>query len=104
MIDLLLKVIGFVVRVGLILAGLVFFASLLAAAVLVLLVWLLRAAWAKLTGQPVNPWTFKVNRQAVWQRFYRGAAPVQSEVVDLDATDVSVVTDVEPKRIEPMPR
>lgn len=108
MTDVLLKLVGFVVRVGLLLAGLVFFASLLAAGFVVLILWLLRALWAKLTGQPVSPWTFQVNRQAVWQRFYqqaqgqRGADP--GHVVDAevnDKTDVTEVTDVEPKRITP---
>ncbi|MCB8748520.1 hypothetical protein LHU53_16590 [Rhodoferax sp. U2-2l] len=106
--DVLLKLLGWVVRVGLLLAGLVFFASLLAAGLLVLLVWLLRALWAKLTGQPVSPWTFQVNRQAVWQRFNQGgfgqsgrAAPTPGSVVDVAATDVTEVTDVEPKRITP---
>lgn len=104
--DLLLKLLGWVVRLGLMLAGLVFFVSLLAVALTVLLLWLLRALWARLTGQPVSPWTFKVNRQAVWQRFYgasdraqqRGRA--QTDVVDVDATDVTVVTDVEPKCLQ----
>lgn len=108
--DFVMKVLGFVVRLGLLLAGLVFFASLLAAGLVVLLLWLLRALWAKLTGQPVSPWTFQVNRQAVWQRFNQrgfgqpGARPSSDNVVDVqanDVTDVNVVTDVEPKRIEP---
>ena len=105
--DLLLKLLGFVVRVGLLLAGLVFFASLLAAGFLVLILWLLRALWAKLTGQPVSPWTFQMNRQAMWQRFNQrgfgqpGASPRPDNVVDVEASDVTVVTDVEPKRIIP---
>lgn len=65
---------GFLVRVALLLAGLIFMASLLAAGLLVLVLWLLRALWARLTGQPVSPWTFQVNRQAMWQRFYRSPA------------------------------
>ncbi len=107
MADLLLSLLGWVVRIGLFLAGLVFFASLLAAALLVLAVWLVRALWAKLTGQPVSPWTFQINRQAAWDRFYRrtsgaGAAPSRDDnVVDADVRDVNVVTDVEPKRITP---
>ena len=36
--------------------GLVFLASLLAAGVLLLLVWLLKAAWARLTGRPCASW------------------------------------------------
>jgi hypothetical protein len=106
--DFFLKLLGLLVRVGLLLAGLVVFASLLTVAFLLLMIWLLRALWAKLTGQPVNPFAFKVNRQAVWQRFYRGSSKQQSsvfsdaEVLDADVCDVTVVTDVEPKRIEPM--
>lgn len=61
-------------RVVLLLAGLVFMASLLAVGLLVLALWLLRALWAKLTGQPISPWTFQVNRPATWQRFYRSPA------------------------------
>lgn len=106
--DVLLKLLGFVVRVGLLLAGLVFFASLMAAGCLVLILWLLRALWAKLTGQPVRPWTFQVNRQAMWQRFNQGgfgqpgrAASNPDNVVDAEVTDVTEVTDVEPKRITP---
>lgn len=105
--DLLLKLVGFVVRVGLLLAGFVFFASLLVAGLVVLILWLLRALWARLTGKPVSPWTFQVNRQAAWQRFYQQAQGQQGRtahpdtVVDTEVTDVTVVTDVEPKRITP---
>jgi len=105
--EVLLKLLGFVVRIGLLLAGLVFFASLMVAGLLVLLVWLLRALWSKVTGQPVSPWTFQVNRQAAWQRFYQqaqgqqGRAANADNVVDAEVTDVTVVTDVEPKRITP---
>lgn len=108
--DVLLSLLGFVVRVGLLLAALVFFASLMAAGLVVLIFWLLRALWAKLTGQPVSPWTFQVNRQAVWQRFNQrgfgqpgGGSPKSDNVVDAevkDVTDVSVVTDTEPKRVD----
>lgn len=107
MADLLLGLLGFVVRIGLFLAGLVFFASLLVAALLVLAVWLVRALWAKLTGRPVSPWTFQINRRGAWDRFYRrssgsGAASSRDDnVVDADVRDVNVVTDVEPKRITP---
>lgn len=108
--DVLLKLLGFVVRVGLLLAALVFFASLIAAGLVVLILWLLRALWAKLTGQPVSPWTFQVNRQAVWQRFNQGGfgqsggAHNTDNVVDAEVkevTDVTEVTDVQSKRIVP---
>lgn len=98
--QLVRSVFGLILRVGLLLAGLVFFVSLLLAASLVLLVWLLRALWARLTGQAVQPWTFRFNRQAMWNRFYRppaqgpGAGPGSRR-------DDSDVIDVEPKEIKP---
>jgi hypothetical protein len=102
--ELFVRALGLVVRVGLLLAGLVFFVSLLAAGLLVLAAWLMRALWAKLTGKPVSPWTFNINRQAAMGRFYRRSnstrgASVPDDVVDADVCDVSEVTDIEPKRI-----
>src|SRR5450830_879806 len=98
------KIFSVIFRVLLLLAGLVFLVSLLLAALLVLAVWLLRALWAELTGQPVSPWTFQVNRQAMMDRFYRspgqGAA---SKRDDSDVVDVDVV-DVEIKQIKPPER
>lgn len=91
---------------GLWLAGLVFFISLLAAAALVLLAWLVRALWARLTGQPVQPWTFRLDRQAAWQRFRRPAdgfeqrRPGRDDAADARRRDADV-TDVEPKRVDP---
>ncbi len=91
-------------RVGLLLAGLLFLVSLLLAVGVLLVVWLLRALWAKLTGRSVQPWTFQVNRQAMWSRFYRapGQAPgaARSARNDGDVIDAEVI-DVEPKAIKP---
>lgn len=84
---------GVLFRVVLLLAGLVFLASLLVAALLLLAVWLVRALWAKLTGQPVLPWTFRVDRQAMWQRFYRAESGRGAAA----RRDDSNVIDVEPK-------
>lgn len=96
------SVFGLILRVGLLLAGLVFFLSLLAAASLLLMVWLLRALWARLTGQPVVPWTFQVDRQAMWNRFYRGQAQAQRPGEGASARrDNDDVIDVEPKEIKP---
>lgn len=106
MADLVKSVLGFVLRLGLLLAGLVFFASVLAAGVLLLSVWLVRALWAKVTGQPVQPWVFQMNRRPPWQRadrsggFGASAAPSSADVIDAQVRDVSVVTDVEVKRID----
>lgn len=79
-------VFGLVLRLVLLMAGLVVLASLLAAALLLLVVWLLRATWARLTGQPVSPWSFQINRQAMMNRFYR--APGQGRAARDDASDV----------------
>lgn len=99
---------GLVLRLGLLLAGLVFVVTILMVASMLLLVWMLRAMWAKLTGQSVSPWHFRMHRQANWQRFYRGqskpsaAEPEsagESSPRHLDAD----VTDVEIKRIDEAP-
>lgn len=90
---------GVIFRVVLLLAGLVFLASLLLAALLLLAVWLVQALWARLTGQPVRPWTFRVNRQAMWNRFYRASGnghPPKRDDAD--------VLDVEIKEIKPPER
>ena len=41
--------------------GLVLFVSLLAAAMVLALVWTLRAGWARLTGKPVTPWVMRMD-------------------------------------------
>jgi hypothetical protein len=102
--ELVRSVFGLILRVGLLIAGLVFFLSLLAAASLLLMVWLLRALWARLTGQPVTSWAFKMNRQAMWNRFYRapGQGPMSGAGQGPSARrDDSDVIDVEPKEIKP---
>ncbi len=99
---------GFVMRLVMMLAGLVFMAGLFSVVLLVLMIWLLSALLATLTGKPVSPWTFQINRKAAWSRFYRastgGRGPVEADhsdnVVDVDAKDVNIVTDVESKRIK----
>ena len=108
MADFVKSLLGLIVRVSLLLAGLVFFAGLLAAGMVLLLVWLIRSLWARLTGQPVKPWVFQFNRRPPWQQqagrgdgFGNSPASSRDDVVDVQATDVSVVTDVEVKRIEP---
>lgn len=87
---------GVFLRAVLLLAGLVFLASLLLAALVLALLWLLSAVWARLTGRPVSPWTFRVDRQALWNRFYRpsGQTPGRQR-------DHADVIDVEPKESKP---
>ena len=93
---------GLIFKLVLMLAGLVFLASVLAAALVVLAFWLLRALWARLTGQPVSPWTFQVNRQAMMDRFYRGpgsgraARPDDANVIDAEIVEVVDVKEIKP--------
>jgi hypothetical protein len=73
------------------LMGLVFLLSLLAAALLLLALWGLRALWARLTGRPVQPLAFAILRRAQWQRFYRpGAAQTarDADVIDVESRQV----------------
>jgi hypothetical protein len=104
MAEFVKSLLGLIVRLSLVLAGLVFFASLMTLALVLLLVWLLRSFWAKLTGQTVTPWVFRYNRQPPWQRadqnFGKSPTQAQDDVIDADVCDVNVVTDVEPKRID----
>jgi hypothetical protein len=83
----------FLLRVALLVAGMIFLVSLLVAALLMLALWWLRSLWARLNGRPVTPWTFKVDRQAVWDRFYRTPGHVpksqsdDSDVIDVEAKE-----------------
>lgn len=78
-------------RTVLALAGLVFLASLLCAALVLLALWSVRALWSRLTGRPVTRWTFKMDRQALWRRFYRAPShhPTRPRVA-VDVIDVEV--------------
>ena len=96
-----------VLRLGLLLAALIFLASLMFAGGLVLVLWLVRGVWAKLTGQPVQPWVFKMHRADLWQRAYRATTPASSrgkaplDVIDAEVRevpDVSDVSDIQEKR------
>jgi hypothetical protein len=104
MAEVIRWVLGLMLRLGLLLAGLVFFASLMAAAA-VLMLWLLRALWATVTGRAVQPWVFKMSRRPPWQRGdFPGAPPKHADnVVDAEVRvrhDDADVTDVQAKRIE----
>ena len=62
-------------RLVLVVMGSVFAASLLVVVLALAVAWGLRAAWAQLTGQPVNPWVMKFNPGAGWSRFAQQAVP-----------------------------
>jgi hypothetical protein len=97
-------ILKFVLRVLLLGMGLVFFASLLLAAFVVLAVWLARAMWAKLMGRPVAPWHFRFDPQARWRGFQGAAASAQAaRQAQRRASSRSVadITDVVVKDIKP---
>lgn len=96
--NVIKTIFGLLLRAVLLLMGLVFFASVLVAALLLMALWLLRALWARLTGRPVQPWTFQIRRQAQWSRFYR--APDSGNTPQRGAADAADVIDVEPKAIK----
>ena len=81
---------GFLLRVVLVAAALVFAASLAVVFVVLLGVWLLRAGWAVLTGRQRTPFVVRFRAAEGFQRTYRRAQPVRRPIGD--------VTDVEPKR------
>ena len=107
--ELLTTVVSWTLRVAMVLAGLVFFASLLVVAAIAALLWGARMLWAKLTGKPVVPFAFKMNPASGWTTVYRStarwtaangsgsndraAASAQGRTAVID------VTDVEPREI-----
>lgn len=86
------KFFGLLLRTLLLLMGLVFVLSLLAAALVLLVLWGLRALWAKLTGRPVQPLAITLLRRAQWERFYRAGGAVrasEADVIDVASRQVS---------------
>jgi len=84
---------GFLFRVVLFAAGLVFAASLAVVFLLLLALWVLRAGWATLTGQPRSPFVVRFRAAEGFQRTYRRAQTAQAA-----RRPIGDVTDVEPKR------
>jgi hypothetical protein len=76
---------SFLLRLFLLIAGLVFAASLAVAAVLMLGAWSIRALWAKLTGRPVEPFAVRMNRFNAFGRMYRRAPQESSRTPRADA-------------------
>ena len=83
---------AFVFRVFLLLAGLVFAASLAVGFVLLVALWLVRSAWARLAGRPAAPFVVRVDPRGGFERMVR--RPGANARSSPPAADV---TDVEPK-------
>jgi hypothetical protein len=65
-------VFNLLLRVVLLVAGLVFAASLLFVALLFMLLWGLRALWARITGRPVVPFVMRVDPRTGFGQVFRG--------------------------------
>jgi len=73
----------FVLRLFLLLAGLLFAASLSVAAALMLAVWGVRAAWARLTGKPSVPFIIRTRRADIL-RPRRAPARAPADITDVE--------------------
>lgn len=99
----------FLVRLVLLMAGLVFAASLMVAVGVLLVFWGLRALWAKLTGQPISPFVMRIDPRTGFGRVYRGAPgatpppppPPPGPPQRPGSPPLDDVTDVEVKEIRP---
>ena len=94
MLNVLLR---WVFRIVLFVAGLVFAASLLVLLMGFALLWSLRAAWARLTGQRVTPWKMRTNPREGWRKVYRAGQGEAVEPVLRKRDGLKDVTDVEVK-------
>ncbi len=91
-------VFGFLFRVFLLAAGLVFAASLAVVFVAVLVVWLLRSGWARLTGKTVSPFVVRMRPAQGFARMYPRPAPQGAQPAPFGRGGrLGDVTDVEPK-------
>lgn len=92
--------VSFLIRIVLLVAGLLFAASMAVAFVLLLALWSVRFAWAKLTGKPVMPFIIRIDPRGGFERMYRRAGP-GSRTSRADAVQpgrkIADVTDVEPR-------
>ncbi len=90
----------FILRLLLLVAGLVFAASLALALLVVVALWGLRMVWARLTGKPVTPFVMRIDPRGGFNRMYRGGGAAPGEPAGAPPTGrraLGDVTDVVPK-------
>ncbi len=98
--DFVTGMVRLLVRVLVLAMGLVFAAGLLLLVLALAALWGVRALWAKLTGQPLAPWTMRVNPRAGWSRATQAARRWQpAERPSRSGRDLSDVTDVQVKEL-----
>jgi hypothetical protein len=69
--DFVASVLRWTIRLVVVAMGGVLFLSLLAAAMVLALVWVLRAGWARLTGKPVTPWVMRMDPRTGFSAAFR---------------------------------
>lgn len=65
--DVVNRVLAWVLRAVVLVAGLVVFLSLIAAVLVLAGLWGLRALWARITGRPIAPWVMGVDPRSAWR-------------------------------------
>lgn len=71
--EIVAGLLRFVLRVVVVAMGVVLFLSLLAAVMVLALVWTLRAGWARLTGRPVTPWVMRMDPRSGFSTVFRSS-------------------------------
>lgn len=88
---------NFLLRILLILAGLIFAASLIIVMLVLLFFWSLRALWFKLTGRPVLPFVMRMNPRTGFEQVFKKAQQNGMNPSQPPRRKLDDVTDVEPK-------
>ena len=89
---------NFLLRLILVIAGLIFAASLVVVMLILLAVWSIRAIWCKLTGRPLVPFEMRMNPRAGFEQVFKQAQRHGSDAAAPPRRKLDDVTDVEPKR------
>ncbi|MGD9634943.1 MAG: hypothetical protein AB7U97_16810 [Pirellulales bacterium] len=94
-------VVSFIFRGLLLVAGLLFALSLAMAVALMLTLWVLRAAWGRLTGQPVEPFVVHMppghGFANVYTRGHKSSRTPRADAIVPRGGVAADVVDVEPK-------
>lgn len=102
--ELIAGLMRWLLRLAVFAIGAVLFFMLLAAVLALGLLWSLRALWARLTGQPVMPWTMRMDPRQGWSTVYRSTARWTAQAGSSSGAARSSprlhdVTDVQPREV-----
>jgi hypothetical protein len=87
---------NFLLRFLLVIAGLIFAASLIALMLVLMIAWSVRALWFKLTGRSVSPFVMPLDPRVGFEQVLRQGRNRHSET-NQPRRKLDDVTDVEPK-------